>query len=69
MIAGTRVALGAGAGLLLADRFSHEQRRAVGWTRLGVGVVSTVPLAAEVLLRREPFHVPRGRAESLAAAP
>jgi len=50
MIAGTRVALGAGIGLLLAERLNDDQRRAVGWTLLAVGVLSTIPLAAEVML-------------------
>jgi hypothetical protein len=49
MIAGTRALLGAGVGLLLADRFSPEQRRAVGWTLLAVGALTTIPLAAQVL--------------------
>jgi uncharacterized membrane protein YfcA len=49
LIAGTRAALGAGAGLLLAERLSPEQRRAVGWTLLAVGVLTTFPLAAEFL--------------------
>jgi len=49
LVAGTRAALGAGLGLLLADRLPREQRRAVGWTLLLVGVLSTVPLAFEVL--------------------
>jgi hypothetical protein len=53
MIAGTRVALGAGIALLFGGRLSTEQRRAVGWTLLGIGAVSTLPLAAEVLLRNE----------------
>jgi hypothetical protein len=52
LIAGTRAALGAGIGLLLADRLNEDQRRAVGWTLLAVGVISTIPLAAEVMLRR-----------------
>jgi hypothetical protein len=38
-----------GLGLLLADLWPAEQRRAVAWTLLLVGVVSTVPLALEVL--------------------
>jgi len=59
MIAGTRVALGAGIGLLLADHLNDDKRRAVGWTLLAVGALSTVPLAAEVLLRREPAAAPR----------
>ena len=49
MIAGTRAALGAGLGLLLADRLPEGQRKAIGWTLLIIGVVTTVPLAFEVL--------------------
>jgi hypothetical protein len=49
LVAGTRAALGAGLGLLLADRLSADQRRAVGWTLFLVGVVSTIPLAFEVI--------------------
>ena len=49
LIAGTRAALGAGIALLLSDRFGQEQRRAVGWTLLTVGVISTMPLALDVL--------------------
>jgi len=54
LIAGTRAALGAGLGLLLADRLSEGQRRAVGWTLLTVGLVSTIPLAFEVLGKSRP---------------
>jgi len=49
MIAGTRAILGAGLGLLLADRLPEGQRKAVGWTLFLVGVVITVPLALEAL--------------------
>ncbi len=49
LVAGTRVALGAGVGLLLADCLTPDQRRAVGWTLFLVGVLSTIPLASEVL--------------------
>ena len=49
LIAGTRIALGAGLALLLGDRLTPEQRRAVGWTLLAVGIVTTVPLVMEVL--------------------
>ena len=52
LIAGTRVVLGAGLGLLLADRLSPDQRRAAGWALLLVGAASTIPLALEVLGRR-----------------
>lgn len=53
MIAGTRVALGAGAGLLLADKLGGEKRRAVGWTLLLVGIATTFPLAINVFCKSE----------------
>jgi hypothetical protein len=59
LIAGTRVALGAGLGLLLADRLSQEQRKAVGWTLFLIGALSTVPLAFEVLGHRTSASEPR----------
>jgi len=49
LLVGTRAVLGAGLGLLLADRLSGSQRRAVGWTLFTVGAVTTVPLAFEML--------------------
>jgi hypothetical protein len=52
LIAGTRGMLGAGAGLLLADRLNDDQRRTIGWTLLIIGVISTIPLAIEVLSKR-----------------
>jgi hypothetical protein len=54
LIAGTRAALGAGIGLLLADRLNDDQRRAVGWTLLAVGALSTIPLAANVIFGQGP---------------
>lgn len=49
LIAGTRVALGAGIGFLLADKLNSEQRRAAGIVLLLVGAISTIPLALEEL--------------------
>jgi hypothetical protein len=49
LLASTRGMLGAGIGLLLANRLTQEQRKAVGWTLVLVGIVTTVPLAFEVL--------------------
>ena len=49
LLVGTRAALGAGVGLLLADRLPMRQRKAVGWTLFLVGAVTTVPLAFELL--------------------
>ena len=51
-IAVTRVVLGAGLGLLFADRFSPRERRAVGWGLFMAGAASTVPLVRLVLDRR-----------------
>ena len=49
LLVGTRAALGAGLGLVLADCLPESQRKAVGWTLLVVGGVTTIPLAFEVL--------------------
>jgi hypothetical protein len=48
LIAGTRVVLGLGLGLLLAGRLTGDQRRAAGWALFAVGALTTIPLAAEV---------------------
>jgi hypothetical protein len=53
LLAGTRAALGAGVGLLLSERLEPEQRQAVGWTLLLVGLLTTIPLAFDVLDKRE----------------
>jgi len=53
LIAGTRAALGAGLALLLSDRLSREQRRAVGLTLFLVGAVTTVPLAVNLFGKPE----------------
>ena len=52
LIASTRGLLGAGIGLLLADHMSEKPRKAVGWTLLLVGALSTIPLAWLVLGRQ-----------------
>jgi hypothetical protein len=49
MVVGTRAALGAGLGLLMAGCLPDSQRKAVGWTLLIMGAVTTVPLAFEML--------------------
>ena len=53
LIAGTRGMLGAGAGLLLADRLNDDQRKAIGWTLFIAGAISTIPLAIEVFSKRQ----------------
>lgn len=56
LIAGTRVALGVGLGLLLASQLSASQRATMGWALVAIGALSTIPLAADVLGNR--LHVP-----------
>ncbi len=52
LIAGTRGMIGAGAGLLLADRLNKDQRKSIGWTLLIIGAISTIPLAIDVFSKR-----------------
>jgi len=52
LLAGTRGMLGAGIGLLLADRLSDQQRKGVGWTLVAIGALTTIPLAMIVFGRR-----------------
>ncbi len=42
ILAGTRGVLGAGAGLLLAEKV-RKHRKGVGWTPLSIGVLTTIP--------------------------
>ncbi len=45
LIGGTRVALGVGIGLLISQRFKKAQRKKAGSALLGLGVLSTIPIA------------------------
>lgn len=49
LIAGTRVALGVGLGLLIGDKLNRDERRAAGWALLALGALTTIPLAIEVI--------------------
>ena len=53
LIAATRALLGVGIGLLVADYLSREQRQTIGGTLVAIGALSTIPLAADVLWRRQ----------------
>ena len=48
LIAGTRAMLGAGIALLLSEKLSADQRKAIGWTLVAIGALTTVPLALQV---------------------
>lgn len=53
LIAATRGAIGFGAGLLLANKFKREQRKALGWTLFLSGLASTVPIAMHLFSKKE----------------
>ncbi len=53
LIAGTRAMLGGGIGFLLADRLVPQRRKAAGWILLGIGVISTIPLAIDIFVRKQ----------------
>lgn len=52
LIAGTRVALGVGIGLLLSTRYSSDQRKGAGVALTVVGGLTTIPLAIGILGRK-----------------
>ncbi len=45
LMVGTRAMFGAGIALLVSEKLTGEQRRAIGWTLVGVGTLTTIPLA------------------------
>jgi len=53
LVIGTRAMIGAGAGLLLAGKINDDKRKAIGWTLLAIGAVSTIPLMFEVLGKKQ----------------
>ena len=63
LVAGTRGMLGAGLGLLLADKLSRDQRKGIGWTLVAIGALTTIPLAMIVFShrRRAPGSTPERR--------
>jgi hypothetical protein len=61
-IASTRVALGLGLGLLISNRLNKDQRKAAGWAALGVGILTSVPIAIHFLTKP---RLPAGEPVSL----
>jgi hypothetical protein len=51
-VAATRGMAGAGIGLLAASYLSLPTRKAVGWTLLAIGALTTIPIAIAVYARR-----------------
>jgi hypothetical protein len=60
LIAGTRVALGIGIGLLVSDKLRGDQRKGAGWALVGMGVLTSVPIILNV------FGKPRVAGEPMA---
>jgi hypothetical protein len=59
LIAGTRVALGVGVGLLISEKLTGDQRRAAGITLFAVGALTTVPLIMNVFQKETISDVQR----------
>ena len=69
IIAGTRVALGTGVGLLLAGKLNDSKREGAGWALLVVGALTTIPLILNVLGKTWTAQlVPKRADESLSFA-
>jgi hypothetical protein len=51
-IAATRGAIGVGIGLMLANRLTERQRKAIGLPLFIGGVLSTIPIALHVFGKR-----------------
>ena len=61
LIAGTRVALGVGIGLLVAERLNRDTRKGAACALLAVGAITTIPLVIGVLTK----HSANGGPESV----
>jgi hypothetical protein len=61
-VVGTRIALGVGLGFLLADRFTEQERRAIGWTLLLGGACMGATMAYELFGQPQAFNLAFGRA-------
>ena len=53
LMAGTRVALGIGIGLLIADKIPRDTRKGAACALLLMGALSTIPLVAGILFQSE----------------
>jgi hypothetical protein len=51
LIAGTRVALGVGIGLLISEKLTRDERRSAGWALVAVGALTTIPIVMNVITK------------------
>jgi hypothetical protein len=57
LLAGTRLALGAGVGLLIGEKLGRDARKGAGWALLAMGALTTIPIVAGVLSKPHPITV------------
>ena len=62
IFAATRGMLGAGIGLLLADKIDRSKRMRIGRTLIAIGAISTIPLAAIIRRSRQAPRKPEAPA-------
>ena len=53
LLAGTRVALGIGIGLLLSGRLTEDQRKGAGAALVIMGALTTIPLAIGLISQND----------------
>jgi len=53
LLGATRGMIGFGVGLLIAERLKRSRRKSIGWTLLGIGAASTIPLAITIFRKRD----------------
>jgi hypothetical protein len=57
LLAGTRVALGIGIGMLLSGKFNRDVRKGAGWSLIALGALTTIPIMAGAVHRTsDRFH-------------
>ena len=54
LFAATRGMIGAGIGLLLANRISRDKRKAIGLPLFIIGALSTIPIARHIFHKETP---------------
>ena len=54
LLGGTRVALGAGIGLLLAGKLNDDRRKGAGLALTIVGALTTIPIVIGII--KKPVH-------------
>jgi hypothetical protein len=52
IVAATRGMAGAGIGLLVSSYLRPDTRRALGWTLLAIGALSTIPIVMALVGKR-----------------